>query len=164
MKSIIIISVFSLTFLFFQCGSSIHNYKLGDFYNLEQFRNMMKTEMLQLSDSETKKYLNNVFKQKYVKPDSIGSDDPRIQYFYRNKYVPDYIKNALVTGKSTLLMTIGEFYLAHPELRDSTKIYNSFLAPEMLTIGFKGSSVGKHIVYGKIWEFRFGFLIAMGEH
>ena len=164
MKSVIVLSIATLSLLLLGSDTRTHKYKLDDFYNLEQFRNMMKTELLQLADNGTRNLFLSELRQKYTQPDSIASNDPRLQYFYRNKYLPDYIKNAIIQGKTVFLMTIGEFYLAHPELRDSTKIYNSSRSPEMLTIGSKGSLVGKDIVYGKIWEFRFGFLFIMGQH
>jgi len=110
-------------------------------------------------------YKKLFYKTKYTIPDSITGSDFLIGYINENLDLPDFIAEALIEGEVVEMMTIGEFYLAKPDLLKETMIVSSVSDPHILIIGYKEyfNSERNAILGGSVWMFKNGFFWESGQ-
>jgi hypothetical protein len=103
-------------------------------------------------------------KIKYEVPDTLDEEDLRYKYIRDNPKLPDYIKKALIERHPVFLMTVGELFLALPELAEKAIIVQPKWRPNMIEVGYQEYLMERNrfIANGPIYWFKNGFLVEHG--
>lgn len=154
--------IFCLLPLLITCGKPIKMDSMKNGEWLEKHRQLALKEWL-LSDSYDPKIDPQKIK-KYVFPDSIKLDEIQQKYIKENPLLPPFVIKTIVERKENVLITIGEFFLIHPELTEELMIVAKRNRSEWLQVGYKkwySKEVGM-ITGGPVWWFKYGFLWSWG--
>lgn len=127
MKTLESIILFATLFLLFSACRREKPAVYGEYQYLESLRERI-IHMSYIATTDREWFRTWTYDVKYTIPDSIIISSAKQEYFKKNKNLPDFIKKAIVEQYEAMFMTIGEFFLAKPELADSVVIWPSVMS------------------------------------
>ncbi|NOX90179.1 MAG: hypothetical protein GXO77_14260 [Calditrichaeota bacterium] len=161
--------IFQIVFLIlFSCKENDKRH-LHEFYGLEIQRKLFLNEYKSQIPFDHK-FLDSIyFDLEYNIPDTFSTKDPVIKYIKKNPDLPKFIIRALVEKNVVEFMTMGEMFLARPDILN--QIYNQELviafpkgAPNQIWIGKPEYFLESQGVFtaGEVYIFENGFLKFLG--
>jgi hypothetical protein len=158
----------SISILFY-CENEKELFK-HEYSSLEMFRKLVLEESIKGFPLRTKTIVDSVFyKTKYEILDTLSEENPRLMYIRLNPELPKYIARALIEKYSVNYMTIGEFFLARPDLLKELQSDTLILSfpkhlPDQMILGYSKYLSEKSGMFlgGSVWIFKYGFLYESG--
>lgn len=158
-KMMLYINILLISIVFLSCSLDAEKFK-EDYSGLEIHRALALEEWLNENEQKDSSKLRDDFSLIFTIPDSINRNDNCIKYINKNKKIPDYIVKALIESYSCPMMTVGEFFIANQDIKDSLKIITYDKSPEYIYIGYDKyyNSRFRFFTGSGLWIFKYGFL------
>lgn len=161
--------IFQIIFLMLTSCKETEKRQLNEFSGLEIQRKLFLNEY-KYNFFSNHKFLDSIyFNLEYNIPDTFSAENPVIKYIKKNPDLPKFIIRALVEKKVVEFMTMGEMFLARPDIL--TQIYNQELIiafpkswPNRIYIGQPEYFMKSKGVFtaGRVYVFENGFLKFIG--